>query len=75
MLRKMKHFLLALLKLLVDEFKVADLLIKFLFSGWWASGLLLVPCFSDVSFIPLIGIDGCKDGASCHCFLRRHGVS
>jgi hypothetical protein len=73
-LRKTKHFLLALLNLLVDEFKVADLIIKFLFLGWWASGLLLIPCFSDESFVPLIGIDGCKDGASCRCFLRLHSV-
>jgi hypothetical protein len=46
-LRKTKHFLLVLLNLLMDEFKVVDLLIKLLFSGWWAIGLLLVPCFSD----------------------------
>ena len=74
-LRKMMHFLFALLNLLMDEFKVADLLIKLLFSGCWAGGfLLLIPCFSDESFVPLIGIDQCKDGANCHYFLGWHGV-
>jgi hypothetical protein len=64
-LRKTKHFLLALLDLQMDEFKVADLLIKLLFSGWWASDLLLLfPCFSNESFVPLIRIKGCEDRAS-----------
>jgi hypothetical protein len=74
-LRKTKHFLLVLLNLLMDEFKVAGLLIKLLFSGWWDSGLLLlIPCFSDESFVPLIRIDGSKDRASCRYFLQWHIV-
>jgi hypothetical protein len=38
--------------------------------GWWASGiLLLIHCFSDESFIPLIRIKGCKDRANCRFFF------
>jgi hypothetical protein len=70
-LKKQSIFSLCFLDLLMDEFEVVDLLIKLLFSRCWASGLLLliIPCFSDESFIPLIRIKGCKDRASCHCFL------
>jgi hypothetical protein len=64
-----------LLHLLVNGFKVVDFLIKLFFTRGRVDGLLfLVPCLSDERFIPFIGIDRCKDGASCHCFLRRHGV-
>jgi hypothetical protein len=47
--------------MLMDEFKVTDLIIKLLFLGCWASDLLLlIPCFSDESFVPLIRINGRK---------------
>jgi hypothetical protein len=56
-------------------FEVADFLIKLFLTRGQADGLLfLVPCLSDESFVPLIGIDQCKDGAGCCCFLRWHDV-
>jgi hypothetical protein len=55
-LRETKHFLFALLYLLMDCFKVVDLMIKLLVSWFWANGLpLLVPCLPDESFVPLVG--------------------
>jgi hypothetical protein len=74
-LRKTNHLLLAPFHLLVNSFDVVDFLIKLFFLRGQANGLLFLDlCLSDESFVPLIGIDWCKDGAGCRCFLFRHGV-
>jgi hypothetical protein len=73
--QKMKHLLSPLLHLLMNGFKDVDFFIKLLFTRGRVDGLLLmVPCLSDESFVPLIGIDWCKGGAGCRCFLWWHGV-
>ena len=54
----------------------ALLLIKFLVMWFLADSLpLLVSCLPKESFVPLVGVQGPNDGASCCCLLLRHDVS
>jgi hypothetical protein len=63
-LRETKHILLVHLDLVMDHFKVVDLVIKLLFSWLCTIGLpLLVPCRPDESFVSLIGVQGHEDRA------------
>jgi hypothetical protein len=70
--REAKHLLFALFNLLVDGFKVVDLLIELIVSWYRTDSLpLLTPCLSEECLFSLVGIQRNKDVTSC-CLLRIH---
>jgi hypothetical protein len=74
-LKNTKHLLPALLQLLVDCFEVIDMSIKLLVLWFPADSLpISIPCFLEESFVPLVSVQGPKDGASCCCLLWWHDV-